>query len=86
MKQIFQAKALKIPEGQSWHRDLLAEAIRSGVLSGKLGGNLKEYLASRHFFSHAYALDLEPRRMEPLAAGITGIYENFKKEIDESIP
>ena len=85
MKQIFQAKALKIPQGQSWHRDLLAEAVKRRIVPSEIGNGLKEYLAFRHFFSHAYALDLEPRRMEPLVAGITGVYENFKKEIDKSI-
>lgn len=63
LKQVFKAKGLKIPRGQSWHRDLPAEAIRNSVISEKLGDSLKEYLPFRHFFSHAYAFDLDPERI-----------------------
>ncbi len=86
LKQAFRAKALKIPQGQSWHRDLLAEAIRNRIISGKTGDSFKEYLAFRHFFSHAYAFDLEPERIEPLIAGVAVVYRDFKREINRAVP
>ncbi len=85
LKQAFRAKASKIPQGQSWHRDLLAEAIRNRIISEKMGDSLKEYLAFRHFFSHAYAFDLEPERIEPLVAGVAGVYRNLKSEIKRAV-
>ncbi len=76
LKQAFRAKALNIPQGQSWHRDLLAEAIRNRIISEKTGDSLKEYLAFRHFFRTRMLLTLSPRELSlllPVLLLYTGI-------------
>ena len=83
IKQVFQAKGLKIPEGSSWHRDLLLKAIDDKIISKPLGEELKRFLAFRHFFSHAYSLDLLPEKIEPLAADAYDILNRLRKEIDK---
>lgn len=85
IKQVFAAKNLEIPQGPSWHRDLLLTAVRKNIISESLADDLKPFLAFRHFFSHAYALDLNPERMEPLATNTSKIFKQFKTEIEKLI-
>lgn len=82
LKQTAKFKELKVPSGTSWHRDLLVTVAEADIISPPLMERLKQYLAFRHFFSHCYALDLYPERMEPLVADIFDIYKSFKEEID----
>lgn len=81
IKQVFLAKSLKIPEGQSWHRDLLLKAVNDKVISTSLGEDLKRFLAFRHFFSHAYSLDILPEKIEPLVANAPNTFGALRKEI-----
>jgi hypothetical protein len=81
LKQVAQAKSFPIPRGDSWHRDLLLEAAAHKIISDELTENLKRYLAFRHFFSHAYALDLFPERMEPLVKDAGATFQRFESEI-----
>jgi hypothetical protein len=85
LKQCFQGKSFPIPQGESWHRDLLLAAGERNILSDLLLNRLKPYLAFRHYFSHAYAVDLFPERMEPLLKDTAALFNEFKKRIDKVI-
>ncbi len=81
VKQVLRSRGIPLPLGDSWHRDLLELAVESGVLSLDLGVDLRRYLAFRHFFSHAYSLDLHPARMEPLVADARALCAKFRDHI-----
>jgi len=85
VKQVFQQKSYPIPQGESWHRDLLLAAAEKNIVSDLLLNNLKPYLAFRHYFSHAYALELFPERMEPLVKDAVALFNEFKQQIDKMI-
>ena len=82
LKQVFQSQGFPIPQGDSWHRDLLLSACDRGILSVGLVEDLKPYLAFRHFFSHGYALNLSPERIQPLVSDAKSVFERFRSEID----
>jgi hypothetical protein len=85
VKQVFQEKSFPIPQGESWHRDLLLAAAEKNIISDLLLNNLKQYLAFRHYFSQAYALELFPERMEPLVKDAVALFNEFKQQIDKII-
>ncbi len=85
LKQVFRIKNIEILQGESWHRDLLLKATEENILSEALSDELKRYLAFRHFFSHGYAIDLSPDRMEPLISAVRDIFKSFKIEIDKAL-
>jgi len=83
LKQVFRAKGIKIPRGSSWHRDLLLGAVENDIIPQQLADWLKEYLAFRHFFSHGYAIDLNPERLGPLVADIGEVYNDLQQVINQ---
>jgi hypothetical protein len=85
LKQVFLKKTFPIPQGESWHRDLLLSAAEKNIISNLLLNNLKRYLAFRHYFSHAYALELFPKRIEPLVKDAVALFNEFKQQIDSII-
>ena len=82
LKQVCKAQQVDIPSGPSWHRDLLLTTRAAKILSESMVDELSRYLAFRHFFSHAYALDLFPERMEPLHQRAVEVFGCFRKEVD----
>lgn len=83
LKQAFKAKGITVPSGSSWHRDLLLTSGQTNILPDNLITELSRFLAFRHFFSHAYALDLFPDRLEPLVLNANCVFHQFKSEIDK---
>lgn len=83
LKQVFRAKGIPIPTGSSWHRDLLLAAGQMNILSENLIAELSRFLAFRHFFSHAYALDVFPDRMAPLVERALITFHQFRSEVNK---
>ena len=83
LKQIFVSQKISVPEGQSWHKDLLETAVKEKIITEECKNHLGQFLAFRHFFSHAYALDLYPEKMEPLVENSQVLYSIFKNDINK---
>jgi len=77
VKQIVASKTVNIPQGQNWHRNLLDLALKHNVINKTVWASLKQFLAFRHFFSHAYAFYLEPERMRPLVQLAPKVFAGF---------
>ncbi len=85
LKQIFQFRTIPLPLGESWHKELLLTAKKANIISQDLENKFKPFLAFRHFFSHAYALDLDPERIEPLVFAAPETFKLLKAEIGRII-
>jgi uncharacterized protein YutE (UPF0331/DUF86 family) len=85
IKQLICSKKLELPSGSSWHKELIELAENRGLMSFELCQSLRRYLAFRHFFSHAYALDLETEKIKPLLDSCSEVYSKFKSEVDSII-
>jgi len=85
LKQILQSKRVEIPSGSMWHQELLLTCLKKSIITESIVDDLKRFLAFRHFFSHAYALDLFPDKIQPLVTDIPRLYKSFKKEINKKI-
>lgn len=85
LKQIVIASGKELPEGESWHQDLLTKATSYNIISESTAEELKRYLAFRHFFSHAYSFDLDRERINPLVEDIQKIISSFRRDINKAI-
>jgi hypothetical protein len=75
-----------IPKSVTWHTDLLLQmsnptALRQSVISQKMVTMLLEYLNFRHFFRHAYTMQLEWGKMKTLVDNVKTVFDGFKVEI-----
>ena len=85
LKQMLLDHGDKLPEGASWHRELLSLAGQRGIVHSSTVEALRPFMAFRHFFSHAYALDLEPDRMETLVSKVGQVVSLVQKDLAEHL-
>jgi uncharacterized protein YutE (UPF0331/DUF86 family) len=84
-KQLVISKGLSIPQGPSWHIDLIEICVANQIISRTTSDMLKEYLSFRHFFSHAYSFDVDEERIAPLLERIKDVYKNLVKDISKAL-
>lgn len=83
LKRLLIKKGISIPQGSAWHKELLNLSGQENIITPQMKQQLGEFLAFRHFFSHAYALDLYAEKMEPLVKSAFELYKEFKIEISK---
>lgn len=77
-----------IPEGDTWHKELLLKMaipipdLRPAVISQDLRWHLDEYLRFRHVFRNVYGHLLDWKRIRPLLEGVETVHGQFQEEID----
>ena len=81
LKQVLSDRGIVLPDGPSWHRDLLRLAEQKSILAADTARTLLPFLGFRHFFSHAYALDLEPERMESLVQSAGEVFGFVRRDV-----
>lgn len=82
LKQAILEKSKALPQGETWHRDLIELAATEGIIGREVHNGLKQYLAFRHFFSHAYAFELDPERLVSLVELAPALFKSLQKDIE----
>lgn len=67
-----------VPESPDWHRVLLAQmskpcSTRPSVIREPTRAALEEFRRFRHFLRHAYAVELDWHKLEPLVTALPGV-------------
>lgn len=83
LKQLVELKGIAVPDGPSWHRELLTSCVSRGMIREATAEGLKEYLGFRHFFSHGYSFDIDKERIEPLVEHIEEVYKDFVADVNK---
>ena len=77
LKQSLGASAIKIPRGETWHKDLLKLSSSNGIISDAVRDKLFEYLTFRHYFVHSYSFMLQQNQLDVLVNNAPGIWMQF---------
>lgn len=85
LKQIFKNKSLQLPEGPTWHQNLVVRAVAEDIISKDFADKIKEYMSFRHVVSHGYAFNLKPEKLQELTDKVLCVFEEFKAEINRII-
>ena len=86
LKQLVIFKGLIIPDGPSWHSDLIELSVANQIISRSTSEMLKKYFGFRHFFSHAYSFDVDEERITPLLEKIREAHKSFANDISKALP
>lgn len=77
-----------LPQGGDWHQALLhamglsIEGLRPALFSRESVRALRDLLGFRHFFRHAYAVELDPKRLRALRRNICDAAPRILAELD----
>jgi len=83
LKQLLLHKDISLPITPTWHKDLLNLSVEHNFITKETADKMGKYLLFRHFFVHAYGFLLDEAKLKPLMNNVSGVYSEFKKEIDE---
>ena len=95
LERIFELIATEIddniPQGESWHQDLLNQMkisikkVRPQVISKEIANKLDEYRGFRHIVRNVYTFNLSKERIKPLVKNLSSLKEEIRKDIEEFI-
>jgi len=81
LKDILTSQNVALPEGASWHKDLVQLAVENKIILQETSQMLNPYLAFRHFFAHAYVIHFDAEQIEPLVQEVETVFKQFKKDL-----
>ena len=77
-----------IPQGESWHEELLKQMeteiknTRPPILEAETANQLDEYRGFRHVVRNVYTFNLSRERIEPLVQNLPGLNKELRKDVE----
>lgn len=77
----------EVPSGERWHRELLWQSMlevpekRPAVIPRSLHRDLEALLRFRHFFRHAYGLQLDPAKVKEVIDRVLEVHEVLDRSL-----
>lgn|SRR3989338_2022444 len=84
LKQIFIFKTIRIPSDERWHKRLLEASLQEGIIQRKTYDRLLKFLAFRHFYTHAYSIDVDPDKLLILVGSLKSTLKAFESDLYSS--
>lgn len=84
LKQILLFKEIRIPSDERWHKRLLEASLQEGIIQQKTRDHLLKFLAFRHFYTHAYSIDVDPEKLAILVASLNRALKAFELDLYNS--
>ena len=78
---------LDLPDGQTWHRDLLRQmaldvpGVRPAVIDENTASSLDEYRRFRHLVRNVYTMNLVPTKMTSLMVRLPDLWSVLRAEL-----
>ena len=85
VRRIALAQGLDLPDGPTWHRDVLDLALKKGIISSDTWDGAGKLLSFRHFFRHSYAIHLSPERLGPLVEIAPIVCASFASDVSGNL-
>ena len=77
----------QLPDGATWHRDLLhhmtrdVSDVRPAVISGEIAERLDELRRFRHLVRNLYTINLAPEKMADLVTALPALWSRLRLEL-----
>jgi uncharacterized protein YutE (UPF0331/DUF86 family) len=70
-----------VPQGNASHAELLASAVKNGIISQTIEGELRNLMAFRHFYRHSYGFMIDNELLNPLLGKIEELIAQLTSEL-----
>ena len=81
LKRALILKNINLKQGPAWHKKLLEESEKQGIISIELHERLLSYMSFRHFFSHGYSFRLKQSELIVLMRDASTVYSELSELI-----